>query len=967
MLLKKTDRFWKTDLETTDKIGENQNLRFFILSIIFVLMFAILFYRLWELQIVDGQKYAEELEQDGIKVVRDSNARGNIYDCNGEILAYNKLVYTVTMIDNGDYSSGRERQLTLNSMIYTVAGKLAENGEQLNHELKITAGADGNWAYTVTGKALERFKADIFGEANPDNMTEEQINMSANEMIQFLAANNKFGLYGEGNTLYSKEELQEYGLPKEYTKEDVLNIIGVRYMLSLNAYRKYVPVILARDVSEETVAYILENSVHLTGIHIGQDWERVYEGGEAFSHILGYVGKISAEELEEYEGSEKGYTAESIVGKTGVERYLENELQGIDGKRQIYVNYAGKVVGEGEIVQEVVNGRDVYLSIDKDLQIAIYHILEQNLAGIITSNLVNAREFDKSHIKDTTDIRIPVYDVYIALFENHIIQLEQLYDADATKLEQFIAKAWDKKYKEVIEALRNELLEGNTDYRNLSEEMQEYAAYIVNGSEVLDESLIDREDAVYIRWKNNGKISLKEFLVYAIESGWIREGVIDSKQGYFTTNEMYQLLTDTIEETLNNKSEFKNMLLKYLILEERISGMDICKLLYEQGILSVTDGDYENLSAGRIDAFSFIKKKIEKLEITPAQLALDPCSASAVVVQEETGKVLACVSYPGYDNNRLANQMDAKYYNQLLGDKSLPFYNRATQQLTAPGSTFKPVTIVAGLQEGVISVDTSVFCDGVFDKVTPKLRCWKHSGHGDVSNVQTALQFSCNDYLCEISYRLGMKNGASYDDTLALNYLQQYAMLFHLDEKSGIEIDESKPHVTNAYGIPSAIGQGTHNYTTVQLARYVNSIASEGKVFSLSLVKGAADENGVLAENETVQKDYIELPESVWNAVKTGMVQFAQDNAVLKDMEIWVAGKTGTAQESKRRPDHALFVGYAPAEEPEITVAVRIANGYSSSNATIVGRNIFNYYFGTDSQKEFLTGEADEALNIRTD
>lgn len=96
----------------------------------------------------------------------------------------------------------------------------------------------------------------------------------------------------------------------------------------------------------------------------------------------------------------------------------------------------------------------------------------------------------------------------------------------------------------------------------------------------------------------------------------------------------------------------------------------------------------------------------------------------------------------------------------------------------------------------------------------------------------------------------------------------------------------------------------------------------------------------------------IELPDFVWDTVKTGMERYAQNNAVLKTMEIGVAGKTGTAQESKRRPDHALFVGYAPAGEPEITVAVRIANGYSSSNAIAVGRSIFNEYFGIKEEEE---------------
>ncbi len=398
--------------------------------------------------------------------------------------------------------------------------------------------------------------------------------------------------------------------------------------------------------------------------------------------------------------------------------------------------------------------------------------------------------------------------------------------------------------------------------------------------------------------------------------------------------------------SITNSSEFKKVLFKWLLLEDRIRGKDICQLLYDQQILSFIDKDYEKLISGSIDAFSFIKKKIQQVEITPAQLALDPCSASAVVIQQETGKVLALVSYPGYDNNRLANQMDSAYYNKLLNDKSLPLYNRATQQLTAPGSTLKPITIIAGLQEGVISPDSSVLCDGVFDKVIPNLKCWKHTGHGNVINAPTALQYSCNDYLCEIAYRLGAVDGTKYTDNIALERLQKYAKLFCLDKKSGIEITESQPHVTDAHSIPSAIGQGTHNYTTIQLARYVNTIASEGNIFQLSLIKGITDTNGALIETDVVLENKVELQDTIWDTVHLGMEQFAQNNSALRDMEIKIAGKTGTAQESENRPDHALFVGYAPAKAPQITIAVRIANGYGSSNSIAVGKSIFNYYFG---------------------
>lgn len=933
--------------------GKDQNIRCMVLVILFVVLFSILLHRLCELQIVDGQKYADDFGLQITRTVRDYNTRGIIYDRNGEILAYNELVYTVTMVDNGTYSSERERQLAINSVIYSVTSKLNENNEQINNELKIEVGANGSYVYTVAGRALARFKADIFGEADPNDMAPEQMDISAEDMIRFLSGNSKYALYGEGKSPYSEEELQEYGLPKEYTRQEVLTIVGIRYMLSVNEYKKYIPITIARNVSEKTVAYILENNLPLAGIDIGEEWDRVYTGGEAFSHILGYTGKISSEEMERYADSDRNYTSDSIVGKSGIEQYMENELQGTDGERELLVNNVGKIVGEEKIIKETVSGKDVYLSIDKDLQITVYRILEQNLAGIIASNLINAKKFDKIHISDTTDIRIPIYDVYMALIDNSVIRLSDLHGADATELERKIAAVLEEKNEEVLKALKQELLDGNTDYNHLSEEMQEYISYITSEIGILNESSIDKEDDVYKRWKDKSGISAKEFLTYAACNGWIAAGVIDFERGYFMTDEMYALLIESIEKQIAHDSEFEKILFKWLLFEDRIMGNDMCRLLYDQQILCAADEDYEKVVSGAIDAFSFMKKKIEQLEITPAQLALDPCSASAVVVQQETGKVLALVSYPGYDNNRLANQMDSAYYNSLLNDKSLPLYNRATQQLTAPGSTFKPITVIAGLQEGVISPDSSVFCDGVFDKVFPDLKCWKHSGHGNIANASKALQHSCNDYLCEIAYRLGTVNGMAYTDNTALGSLQEYSKLFCLDKKSGIEITESQPHVTDAYAIPSAIGQGTHSYATVQLARYVNTIASQGDVFQLSLIQGIADTNGSMIENDAVLENKVEVPDSIWDTVGAGMVQFAQDNSVLRDMEISIAGKTGTAQESKSRPDHALFVGYAPAETPEITIAVRIANGYGSSNATAVGRSILNYYFGLESQEKW--------------
>lgn len=420
------------------------------------------------------------------------------------------------------------------------------------------------------------------------------------------------------------------------------------------------------------------------------------------------------------------------------------------------------------------------------------------------------------------------------------------------------------------------------------------------------------------------------------------EDLEESEEKGYTVNSIVGKsgMEEYLEDVLQDHATFDELIYKYLVLEDKILPEQICMILYDQGAADKADGDFESWQHGGISTHELVLRKIDKLEITPADLALDPCSGSAVVTDTKTGEVLACVSYPGYDNNRLAGQMDEEYYYRIYNNASLPLYNRATQQLSAPGSTFKPVTVIAGMEEGVINAGTAVVCDGVFDKVAPPLKCWHEAGHGSVSDAASALQNSCNDYLCEISYRLGMGEGGTYSDEQALDVLQEYAGLFDLDKKSGIELPESSPQVTDSYAIPSAIGQGTNNFSTVQLARYATTLGNRGTSFALTLIDQIDG-----AENEPEIESQIDLAPEVWDTVHIGMEWYIQSTQIFNDFPITAAGKSGTAQEIKTRPDHSLFIGFAPADVPEIAAAVRITNGYEAGNAVACGREIFETYY----------------------
>ena len=409
-----------------------------------------------------------------------------------------------------------------------------------------------------------------------------------------------------------------------------------------------------------------------------------------------------------------------------------------------------------------------------------------------------------------------------------------------------------------------------------------------------------------------------------------------------------------------------------MIEDNDISGKQICSVLLEQNAVSITEQEEERFVTGKISAFNFILFLIENLYITPAQLALDPYSASVVITNVE-GEVLALVTYPSYDNNRLANRVDSEYYSKLLDDLSKPLYyaslrsdlsnplwNYATQQKTAPGSTFKMVSSTAALCENVVDIHSKIKCTGIFDRFTnEQYRCWVHPGaHGSL-NVTGGIENSCNAFFYEVGYQLSQDETGSYDAQLGLDNLFKYADMFGLSDKSGIEIEESMPEVSDEYPVLSAIGQGTNNYTTAGLARYVTTVANNGTCYDLTLLDKVTDANGnLIMDYSPTIRNIVELPTNYWNAIHTGMKRVVEKKAYYSDLGVVVAGKTGTAEESRSRANHALFVSYAPYENPEITVSTRIAFGYTSEYAANLTRDIYKYYFGLAEEDDILTGTA---------
>lgn len=929
-------------------------------------MSVVLVRRLFDLQIIQGEDYISKFQARTTKERVIKSTRGNILDRNGDILASNVLSYSLTLEDNGTYTSTREKNLTLNGVAYQVLQILHSNGDDITHSFHIIVDDNGEYAFDVTeGFTLNRFRADIYGEALIDNLTEEQKNATAAQMMDFLTGSEKFSIVLDGERAYTDDELTSHGLPLSLTKQEMLDIATIRYELNTNSFKKYMQVTIATNVSEKSVAAIMENKTGLQGIDVVEDSIRQYIDDESMAPILGYTGKASSEELTELRKQNPDYSNDAIVGKAGIEQYMELTLQGTDGKETVSVDNLGKVLKIDEDTKvEPVAGNDVQLTIDTDWQSAIYQILKQRVAGVLLTKIDAVKTFDYSSVTDASQIRIPIYDVYNALISNSVIDINKFSNEDTSDVEKNLYAKFQQKQQSVFDTISSKLNGSNPPaYKDEDEETQEYLSYICNDLlrdtlGIISRDAVDTSDATYKAWTTDESISLKEYLTYATSQGWIDISSFSPEGEYLDSEEIYQALTAYIVDYLSTDTGFSKLLYKYMLLEDTISGQEICLVLYEQGVLDKNDGTYESLASGAMGAYDFMINKIYNLEIEPAQLALMPCSASAVVVDVKTGDVVSLVSYPGYDNNRLTNDMDTEYYAKLALDQSSPFFNKATQQTTAPGSTLKLLSTIAGMEEGVISEDTYIECTGTFDYVAPPINCWDKNGQGSL-DIRTAIEQSCNYFFNMIGFQLGKVGDNEFSEVQSLSKLQEYASLIGLDKKTGIELSEASPKVSDAKAVPSYMGQGNNLFTTTELARYATVMATSGNVFKLTLLDKVSDPKGeVIQEYEPEIQDVVNISSNIWDVIHDGMRRVIQTHTQFDGLGVEVAGKTGTAELDLRHPNHGLFIGYAPVSDPEYAVAIRIANGYSSGNACMIANDIFKYMYNLADKDSILTGVA---------
>ena len=933
-----------------EKLKELFTNRLVPVGLVLFVLFGILIVHIFRMQMVEPEKTKiTRDEKSYTKLVSIPSTRGNIYDCNGNLLAYNELQFNLDMFNSAELTNN----LQMNTAIYELIKILREFNYKREFSFPLKMDENGELYFTVTGSNLDRFKKNAFGLKSVSELTEAHKAATAEDVFEFMRKGN--------NTS------RMFQISDEYSKEDALEIMAYRYQF-FTMYPSYSSFRVVSNISDEARITFYENTTTIPGLEITKSWRRIYIDAEYFAHIVGYVGRINAEELEMLKSAGTGtrYSETSIVGKSGIEKSCETYLSGTDGVATILINDRGQVRTK-TITKEAVPGNDVYLTLDRDQQICCYNIIKRYVAGILLSAIVKEMDYGTKG-EDATSITIPIYEVYYALFSNHIINTEHFSAPDASRIEKEMYSLFE----------RNETYIWNNYLKNLEPDctlcgsdltqfVQEYIDFMYNkignsGWGLLDNSAINTRDDEYKNYVNR-KSSLAHFLQYAITQGWVNLEKLNIGKEYYDTRELYGYLKDYIIEHLRDDADYKSKIYRTLIFDYVIRLKEIAMVMYDQGVLEPDPDTYAQLDSNELDPYDFMVHKIQTMEITPAMLALEPCSGSIIITDPNTGMVSCMASYPSYDNNYLTNQVNMNYYNRMLADKSYPLVFRATSSKTTTGSTFKPLMAIAGLMEGVITTEELIDDKGKFEDVDPSPRCWAYpNSHGKLT-AANAIRYSCNYFFFTVGYRLSINARGEYVDALGIKVIQKYARMFGLGDKSGVEVSEATPQISSRDAVRTAIGY-FHSFAPIQIARYLTTIANEGTCYDLTLISKVVGPTGeiLLSNVANVRSTMDGVPKEYWNTVKNGMYMVVneRDSGIKKyytNLSVKVAGKTGTAQVSLNHPNNALFLSFAPYENPEICVTVVIPNGYASEQAAIVAREVYGYYFEGDNHDDLLSGK----------
>ncbi|MBQ7059596.1 MAG: hypothetical protein IJM83_09920 [Firmicutes bacterium] len=869
------------------------------ISLILVALFTGILISLYQIQVKDRDHYVElaseqKKEAQSYQITK-TIPRGNIYDRNGNPLALNvehDSLFYIPAAENENLAASLTELMDLFSR-YQMDFSIDQVFPLLYSEKD---GFSYHPAFDERYNEINHwnFLAEVYNTSR-DELTEEQRRTNAKDAFMHL--------YEE-----------TFGFTPTEDMELAVRLCSVYYAVFSGRFDPEIPIRLAVDIPEEMMVRILERPDLYKGFFAQKEYERIYPEGYLFAHIVGYVGRISQEEMEEYADMGLDYPPNAVVGKNGIEQAYEQTLAG---------------------------GNDVYLTIERDFQEQTYLALEKQIRQLLLTKI----ESESKEPFESYTLR----DVFASMIGNRIFTDKMLSSGEP----------WMTSYRETADDAAQTFAEELTDAIMENLPVKSYsdtlkAIYDLMITNMRDEGRLSyqyqKDDAFYVPYAE-GEKGAYDLFSHALDHQYIPLDEFGLNSDIPKETLIEKIVEFEIKE-LSASETYRLLVCQRMIQDGWFFENEMILLLYEQKILDDTDGLLIKLQNEEITAKELILSKIREGQLTPQQIALDPCSGSVVVSDPFSGEILSIVSYPSYDPMRFMNDDD--YYNQIVLDVTGPLSFRAVFESRAIGSTYKTCTAITALELGVIDEKTKIHDDYTFPYVNSADHpaCWSSVSHGDITVAQ-ALDHSCNYFFYQLGYLLSEPDqNHQFDDDVGLKKMANYAKILGLATPTQIEIGETVPTTSSIDAVRSSIGQGTNAFSAANINRYTCTLTNGGTVYNLYLVDEVKSPNGKTLYRAQGEIDHeTGISDNTLRIVKAGMRLVVTDEhkeefQVLEKLNIHAAGKTGTVQEAEDRPDHSLFTGYTTIEDPKIVVTAMIPFGGGSHNAIPVFVDVVQSYYG---------------------
>ena len=888
-------------------------------------LIAVYVLRLIFLQLVNSDSFKAQATNTTDYNFTVTAARGDIVDSAGRRIAASTTSYNVVL---SKLLMGDE---DLDTMLQRIVELLEAHGEKWNDSLLISEpDAAGHYSFTAQADSTGDQKALA---AMKDSLGLQQY-ATADDVMEKLV-----------------EDYKLEGYPFHWQR--VLG--GIHYEMQQQAFSNVNNFVMAENVSEVTVATIKENSLTMPGVEIVETSTRSYDEGGIIPHVLGRVGKITAEKWKvtdengqtTYPLREKGYNMNDMIGVSGLEAVYEDELRGKDGVETITRSSDGVIVGTA-MTTVPEPGHTVQLTIDSAFQQAVDRALAKNI------EMINSTYNNSSSAKAAAGavVVISTKDGSVLAASNYPSYDQNLF---ATQYSQYSS---DPGLPLLNRALQGLYTPGST-----------FKPAVAVAA--LDSGVINRSSTVYCngvytyyddyrpkctRHGHSGNIDVITAIKWSCN-------IFFYDVGRRTTSDVYDAYAYKMGLGTRTGVEVNEATGRLTTKKDSnyIASLDV-QAAIGQGNTVVTPvqlATYAGTLANRGVRYRthFVKAILD----TNTGKVLQETQPEVMDVIEDRGDTFDLVrqgmigvsetvsglkNYPSYDQNLFATQ-----YSQYSSDPGLPLLNRALQGLYTPGSTFKPAVAVAALDSGVINRSSTVYCNGVYtyyDDYRPK--CTRH-GHSGNIDVITAIKWSCNIFF----YDVGRRTTSDVYDA--------YAYKMGLGTRTGVEVNEATGRLTTkkdsnyiaSLDVQAAIGQGNTVVTPVQLATYAGTLANRGVRYRTHFVKAILDTNTgkVLQETQPEVMDVIEDRGDTFDLVRQGMIGVSETVSGLKNYPVTIACKTGTPQRSetyyvgstRKHYTNTMMVAYGPAEDAEIALGSVIEYGGGGARAGNLVADIFDAYY----------------------